>query len=333
MKKHIFTLITITALLITASISCNKNTRVVDVFFQKTSLTLVVGATSVLPVFVIPPDATDQTLTWLSNNPDVATVDHDGKVTAIAEGLAVITVTTVDGNYKAKCGIKVIDIQEIEMIFVEGGTFTMGCTGDDCYYYEELPAHQVTLSSYSISKYLVTQKLWKTIMGYNPSCFIGDNLPVEQVSWYDTQNFIDKLNQITGKKYSLPTEAQWEFAARGGNNSNRTVYSGSNNLDEVAWYSSNSKQCTQPVGIKAPNELGIYDMSGNVYEWVSDWFEDYSSLPQTDPQGAVSGYAKVARGGGWFSADFACRSTYRVSGLPSKTSDYPGFRLALSKPE
>ena len=332
MKKNVFIIIAAVVLFITATISCDKNTHVSYLFFQKPSITLAVGATSLLPIVIVPPDATNKTLKWLSDNPGVAMVDLNGQVTAIAEGWTVITATSVDGNYKAKCGVRVIDIQEIEMVFVEGGTFTMGCTGDNCYYPEELPAHQVTLSNYHISKYLVTQKLWKDVMGYNPSYFIGDDLPVEQVSWYDVQDFLKKLNQVTGKNYRLPTEAQWEFAARGGNKSEASTFSGSNNIDLVAWYGNNSNQSTHPVGTKMPNELGIYDMSGNVYEWVYDWFNYYLDLPQTDPEGFDISSLKVARGGGWFSAEFACRTTYRVSGSPFKTSDYPGFRLALSEP-
>ncbi|MCL2434687.1 MAG: SUMF1/EgtB/PvdO family nonheme iron enzyme [Lentimicrobiaceae bacterium] len=328
MKKNIFTIITIAILLIIAHISCDKNVRVIHVFFTKTSLTLDVGTTSILSAVVIPTDATNKTLTWESNNLNVATVDQNGKVTAIAEGSATITVSTVDGNYKARCNIKVINLQEIEMIFVEGGTFMMGCTGEECLS-EEVPARQVTLSSYHISKYPVTQKLWKDVMGHNPSHFKGDNLPVEQVGWNDTQDFINKLNQLTGKNYSLPTEAQWEFAARGGNKSEGYVYSGSNDVNLVAWFGNNSNQRTQPVGTKAPNELGIYDMSGNVYEWVNDWFENYKDLSQIDPQGPDYGSSKVARGGGYFSVFWACRATFRVAGAPHQTRDYPGFRLAL----
>ena len=327
MKKNIFTIITIAALLIVANMSCNETFRVMDVIFPKTSITFQLGRTVAIPVIVIPHDATDPTLTWSSSNPDVATVDHTGKVTTLSEGETMITATSNDGGFKARCTVKVIDLQEIEMIFVEGGTFTMGCIGAGCHS-ETVPAHEVTLSSFHISKYQVTQKLWETVMGYNPSSFKGENLPVEQVSWNEAMNFIIRLNEITGKNYSFPTEAQWEFAAKGGNESKGYIYSGSNDLDLVAWYGYNTYG-TQPVGTKEPNELGIYDMSGNVYEWVNDWFGNYPYLPQIDPQGPYSGSLKVARGGGWFSVNWACQTTFRVSGSLYQTSDYPGFRLAL----
>ena len=331
MTKNIFLTIIIAALLGMTYMSCDKNTHVQDVVLQKRSHTMSVGTTFTLQARVVPPNATDQTLIWSSSDPKVATVDGNGTITAIAEGFTVITAASNDDVHRmAMCGVKVIDL-EIEMVLVEEGTFTMGCSELDlsnCFS-EATPAHEVTLSSYQISKFPVTQKLWVLVMGYNPSYFGGDNLPVERVSWYDTQNFIAKLNEMTGKNYSLPTEAQWEFAARGGNKSNRYLYSGSNDLDIVAWHGSNSNYSTHPVGTKAPNELGIYDMSGNVYEWVNDWYENYTDAPQTNPQGPDYGSEKVARGGGWFSISYACSVFFRVSGSPYKTADYPGFRLVL----
>ncbi|MGN1172699.1 MAG: formylglycine-generating enzyme family protein [Muribaculaceae bacterium] len=218
-----------------------------------------------------------------------------------------------------------------EMVYVPGGTFTMGATaeqGDDAYDREK-PAHSVTLSGYYIGKYEVTQAQWKSIMGKNPSWFKGDNLPVEWVSWNDCQEFIRKLNQLTGKKFSLPTEAQWEYAARGGK-SGGTKYSGSNNIGNVAWYYGNSGSKTHPVGEKSPNDLGLYDMSGNVSEWCQDWAGDYSSYSQTNPTGHGSGSGRVFRGGSLGSYARACRVSNRSSSAPDRRFLNFGFRLCLS---
>jgi formylglycine-generating enzyme required for sulfatase activity len=217
-----------------------------------------------------------------------------------------------------------------EMVFVQGGTFTMGCTSEqsDCWD-DEKPAHQVSLSSYSIGKYEVTQAQWEVVMDTNPSYFKGDNLPVELVSWNDVQGFIRKLNAQTGKRYRLPTEAEWEFAARGGNRSGGYKYAGSNSLGNVAWYTDNSGKKTHPVGQKTPNELGIYDMSGNVYEWCSDWFGSYSSSAPSNPTGASSGSSRVSRGGGWYRSAAYCRVASRNRYSPSISDSSLGFRLVL----
>ena len=217
-----------------------------------------------------------------------------------------------------------------DMVFVKGGTFTMGAAEDDADAYEwEKPAHQVTLSDFSIGKFEVTQKLWKTVMGDNPSLSKGDNLPVETVSWEDTQEFITKLNAATGKKFRLPTEAEWEYVARGGNKSKGYKYCGSNDIDAVAWYVDNSESKTHTVGTKAANELGIYDMSGNVLEWCNDWYDVYTTDTQTDPQGAVSGSDSVLRGGGWGSRSQGCRVSFRHKYTPGYHFSGYGFRLSL----
>jgi formylglycine-generating enzyme required for sulfatase activity len=218
----------------------------------------------------------------------------------------------------------------LEMVFVKGGTFTMGCTSEqsDCSHNEK-PTHQVKVSDFSIGKYEVTQKQWQSIMGNNPSHFKGDNLPVETVSWDDIQEFIQKLNQKTGKKYRLPTEAEWEYAARGGSTSSPTLYSGSNNIDEVAWHSGNSGSKTHPVGQKKLNKLGIYDMSGNVWEWCSDWYGDYKSGSQSNPQGPSSGSSRMARGGCWGSDPQYCRVSIRYNGNSCDRDYDVGFRLVL----
>ncbi len=229
-----------------------------------------------------------------------------------------------------------------EMVSVEGGTFTMGSTKEQGSSADgdEKPAHQVKLSSYMIGKTQVTQELWAAVMGSNPSHFKGEKLPVECVSWNGCQKFITKLNAMTGKKFRLPTEAEWEFAARGGNRSKGFKYSGSNNIDEVAWYDGNSyegnapflffkKRTTHPVASKLPNELGIYDMSGNVYEWCSDYHGDYSSSSQYNPTGPNSESDRVHRGGSWNSGARGCRVSYRLYSYPAGRGSNLGLRLAL----
>ena len=195
------------------------------------------------------------------------------------------------------------------MVYVSGGTFTMGATSEQGSeaYDNEKPTHSVTLSSYYICKYEVTQALWRAVMGSNPSFFKGDNLPVEYVSWNDCQTFINRLNSYTGRNFRLPTEAEWEFAARGGNYSRHYKYSGSNYISDVGWYDDNSGNRTHPVGTKQANELGLYDMSGNVWEWCSDWYGSYSFYSQNDPTGPNSGSYRVNRGGGWNFYAWLCR--------------------------
>ena len=220
-----------------------------------------------------------------------------------------------------------------DMIAVEGGTFTMGATAEQASdaYSDEKPTHQVTLSSYYIGKTEVTQELWQAVMGSNPSGFSGANLPVEKVSWEDCQIFIAILNELTGKYFRLPTEAEWEYAARGGSKSQGYKYSGSNTVDDVAWYPSNSSSKTHPVATKAPNELGIYDMIGNVLEWCSDWYSSsyYSSSSQYNPTGPASGSRRVYRGGSWGSSARLCRVSYRDYNGPSYRFYNLGLRLAL----
>lgn len=218
-----------------------------------------------------------------------------------------------------------------DMMMVKAGTFTMSATSEmkdpDS---NEKPTHQVTLTNdYYIGKTEVTQALWKAVMGNNPSNFKGDNLPVEKVSWDDCQNFISKLNSLTGQNFRLPTEAEWEFAARGGNNSNHYQYSGSNELGDVAWYDGNSGDKTHVVATKQPNELGLYDMSGNVLEWCSDWFGNYSTSSLTNPTGLNSGSYRVIRGGSRGCSAGRCRSSYRDYGAPGYGFGDLGLRLVL----
>ena len=221
---------------------------------------------------------------------------------------------------------------EIEMVYVAGGTFKIGATpeqGSDAWI-SESPVHEVKLSGYYIGKYEVTQDLWESVMGTNPSRFKGADLPVESVSWEEVQEFISKLNAKTGKNYRLPTEAEWEYAARGGNKSRGYKYNGSNDIGTVAWYRGNSGSKTHPVGTKAANELGIHDMSGNVWEWCSDRYGAYSEDSQTNPRGSSSGTHRVLRGGSWGSNSRYCRVSDRISISPDSRNNGSGFRLAAS---
>ena len=226
-----------------------------------------------------------------------------------------------------------------KMMPVEGGTFTMGATdeqGSDALSYEN-PTHQVTLSNFSIGQTEVTQALWQAVMGSNPSRFTGDlQRPMENVSWDDCQQFIIKLNQLTGKNFRLPTEAEWEYAARGGKKSRGYKYSGSNTVGDVAWYwenipsqsSGTAGYGTQTVATKAPNELGLYDMSGNVWEWCQDWYGSYSAEAQTNPTGPTSGSGRVCRGGSWYDFAKECRVSRRNYLNPSLSDVNLGLRLA-----
>lgn len=222
-----------------------------------------------------------------------------------------------------------------DMIAVEGGTFWMGAEDDD---YEassvERPRHEVRVDDYAIGQTEVTQQLWETVMGNNPSNWKGVDLPVENVSWDECQTFISKLNTLTGREFRLPTEAEWEFAARGGKNSNGYKYSGSNDIDAVAWYTNNSNGQTHPVAQKAYNELGIYDMSGNVWEWCNDWYDEqyYSVASHDNPTGPSATSFHVRRGGRWDHNSPLCRVSSRNDGLREGESQYDGsgLRLALS---
>ena len=225
-----------------------------------------------------------------------------------------------------------IDVNGVrfKMIHVKGGTFMMGATpeqkGDA--FSDESPVHEVKLSDFSIGEMQVTQELWEAVMGSNPSWFYGNKLPVDWVSWNDCQEFIRELNEKTKRNFRLPTEAEWEYAARGGNKSQGYKYAGSNNLDEVAWYVENSGNKTQEVGLKKPNELGLYDMSGNVWEWCNDWYDDYSSSSQNNPQGPSFGSFRVYRGGSWRGIARSCRVSNRYAYSPDYRYYGLGLRLA-----
>lgn len=229
----------------------------------------------------------------------------------------------------------------MEFIFVKGGCYQMGNTfkGGDS---DEQPVHEVCVDDLYIGKYEVTQAEWQKVMGNNPSVFKGcDNCPVEKVSWNDAQEYINKLNQKlapagtkqeTGKEYRLPTEAEWEYAARSGGKNEK--YAGSNDFDSVAWLSNNSGRKTHPVGQKLPNGLGLYDMSGNVWEWVQDWYDEsyYKNSPKNNPNGPESGQLRMLRGGSWDSYARGTMASGRYGRMPDYGRNYGfGFRLAITK--
>lgn len=265
----------------------------------------------------------------------------EGQTASISGTLSSNTASSSNGyasSSSVSSGSNVISIPvrngiTIEMVKVEAGTFMMGATSEmQKPWYDEKPVHQVTLTNdYYMGKYEVTQNLWKAVMGRNPSKFKGDDLPVEKVSWDDCQEFISKLNSMTGRKFRLPTEAEWEYAARGGKKSRGYQYSGSSKMSEVAWYTANSGSKTHPVGKKQANELGLYDMTGNVLEWCQDWYGSYVSSSQTNPTGAFSGFFRVFRGGSWYGNAGNCRSSCRDSYNPGNRNFDLGLRLVLSE--
>ena len=281
--------------------------------------------------------------------------DNIGKVISsspssgeLNRGSRIDLVVGIAGDYTSSTGI--------DMIFVEGGTFQMGNPSGGAS--DERPVHSVTLSDFYIGKHEVTQKEYQAVMGSNPSNFKGDNLPVERVSWFNAVEFCNKLSEREGltpvysingdtslnvwsrgtlvadwtaNGYRLPTETEWEYAARGGNKSKGFTYSGSNSIDDVAWYGDNSGSKTHPVGTKRANELGLYDMWGNVWEWCWDWYGEYSSRAKTNPRGPANGSSAVLRGGSWVSHVNLCRVANRVRSVRSVTYSSIGFRVARTR--
>ena len=292
----------------------------------------------------------------VSSQPVYGDVNGNGKVDVddLNEVINVILGKQHGGSY----GTKTFTVNGVgfNMIAVEGGTFMMGSAvePDSGDYDWDFPAHRVTLSGYSIGETEVTQELWVAVMGSNPSYYnaYGDSIsgsyhssyyyginlqrPVEHVTWTECQTFIAKLNALTGETFRLPTEAEWEYAARGGNKSKGYKYAGSNTIGDVAWYygnrpttnSSDSNYGTQMVATKAPNELGLYDMSGNVWEWCQDWYGSYSSEAQTNPTGPTSGSGRVDRGGSWGNGADYCRVSFRHYFTPGYHLSHLGLRLA-----
>lgn len=235
--------------------------------------------------------------------------------------------------------VQLPDGLSFEMVWVEGGTFTMGSNrpeGVSHNYDASRPEHRVTVGNYYIGRFEVTQALWVAVMGENPSKFTGnDELPVEQVSWNEAQQFVALLSQMTGYRFRLPTEAEWEYAARGGKQGRRTPFAGANRgqLEQSAWFCVNSGRTTHRVGSLAANELGLYDMSGNVAEWCSDWMAPYGAEEQKDPRGPREGESRVLRGGHYNSVSAACTVYDRGWYVPSATSEYYGLRVVMEENE
>ena len=264
------------------------------------------------------------------------TANITGTLSSQASDLANNSVNTSSSSVSSGSNVISIPVRNgitIEMVKVEAGTFMMGATSEmQNPYDDEKPVHQVTLTNdYYMGKYEVTQALWQAVTGKNPSKFKGDNLPVERVSWNDCQVFIRNLNNMTGRKFRLPTEAEWEYAARGGKKSRGYQYSGSSNISDVAWFDDINGNKKHPVGTKQANELGLYDMSGNVWEWCQDRYGSYSSLFQKNPTGAIMGAYRVFRGGRWGANERIGRTSCRSYCTPDFSYFNLGLRLALSE--
>lgn len=325
------------------AMSDNQHGAAPDLQLSATSITLTPGSQGTVDVV-----SGSGSYAVKSSNKNVATATREGSkviITAVAVGTAVITVKDQQTNETADIQVTVSDVGtaqtetitvngvSFKMVAVDGGTFWMGSADDDSEADDdEKPRHQVTLSSFSIGQTEVTQELWEAVMGNNPSYHKGANLPVERVSWNDSQTFISKLNEMTGQKFRLPTEAEWEYAARGGKYSHGYKYAGSNDIDAVAWYVSNCNSETHPVAQKQANELGLYDMSGNVYEWCQDWYSSnyYSVSPSANPCNTTGTSDRVWRGGTWLHVGKNCRVTSRKHYASGPNSSDLGLRLALS---
>jgi len=330
---------------------------VTGVTVEPTALLLGVGAKSTLTASVIPSSATNKDVTWSSSNQSVATVNSaTGEVTGVAAGTATITASTVDGNKTAACTVTVIAFADFTdpyagaMVAVQGGTMSMPISGGT--------AVNVTIKSYYIGKYEITQKIWETVVktvpayasnpwpnsdfGPNATYGKGDNYPAGFVSWNNiVEIFLPALKALTGKNYRLPTEAEWEFAARGGTKSQGfLMYSGSDNIAEVAWFGTgggvtgNAEGKSHEVGLLKPNELGLHDMTGNMWEWCSDWYGTTYPTGDNNPVGPDTGTKRVLKGGSWYNnSGTNIRLPYRHSCAPDQydtmTSGRNGFRLVL----
>jgi len=256
-------------------------------------------------------------------------IELSDKVSAgLTEQVVTSNVSDAAGQKKVgTAGIQTFTVNGVsfEMVSVEGGNYKMGADDSDAGN-NEYPVHMETIADFMIGRTEVTQGLWQAVMGTNPSSFKGPVLPVENVSWNDCQEFLTRLNALTGQNFRLPTEAEWEYVARGGKKSRETTYSGNNDPVFVAWFAGNSNSTSRPVGGKTANELNIYDMSGNVWEWTADLYSDNYNFPRT---GGSTGTSRVIRGGSWRDAASLCRVSNRSCSTPDGSSNDLGFRLAL----
>ena len=246
----------------------------------------------------------------------------------IDEGVTTrIFVNIMEGTFEVKKrgSLSSVDLDGVtmEFILIRPGTFTMGSDKD---------AHKVTLTKpFYLGKYEVTQEQWEKVMGSNPSRFKGAKNPVEQVSWTDCQSFVAKLQEkVPGQTFRLPTEAEWEYACRAGTTGDYCYGDGEGSLAEYAWYKSNAKNTTHPVGEKKPNAWGLYDMHGNVWEWCADWYGDYSATAVDDPQGSSSGSHRMIRGGSWVNSAYGCLVANRCADYPARSGIIIGFRVTRS---
>lgn len=345
-------------LLLIMNVGCSKEeddvteppiVDVTSIKLSQTSVTLSPGETIELTATVLPENVADKSVTWSSSNSRVATVSN-GTVTAVAIGSA--TITAQSGNIKEECSVVVNPYfvetaagLNMKMIYVEGGEFMMGATSEQSSdaFDSELPVRRVRLDSYYICECEVTQEQWETVMGttvveqavkagyeYLELYGIGPDYPMYYVSWVEAKAFCQELSRMTGRTYSLPTEAQWEYAARCGKKTDGSKYSGGNSIDDVAWYWDNSGDTAHPVKTKRPNALGLYDMSGSVLEWCYDWYSSSYNANDTDnPTGPSTGVERVLRGGSWFTRARYCRVSHRSYETPD-FGDYDyGFRVVV----
>jgi formylglycine-generating enzyme required for sulfatase activity len=351
-------IVTITATsTVNAAVSGTGTFVVMDLRVIPSTISLFTGEDYTIALTVQPADAPDQDFEWTSESPNIATVDQNGKITAVSNGDVWVAVKLRSNpDVASGCYVEVkgnftesVNGTNFDFIGVEAGSFGMGQSSDPgtTHVPDDYPQHQVTLTKdYAIGKTEITQKQWVAVMGSLPSGVastwgLGDNVPVYAVTYNEVQAFISALNSLTGKIYRLPTEAEWEYAARGGNKTQGYLYSGSNNVGNVAWYQQNtldpsnpsfSDGKARPVATKAANELGIFDMSGNVAEWVNDWFTYYTSASQIDPEPGIptGGGDRVVRNGSVGFAETEQTVTYRGSLSSYNSYSYLGFRLAIT---